>query len=246
MFRSNAYNLLWIISGGVIALLMFLPLKWVGPHIVPATMTTSKIQYTGTIWKGQISGLTDLDQVTYTLKPLNVLFANLPLTFLAVDKGLNVRGKAGRSRAKDILFKINISDLPLPDPRLRGLAGLATARIDTVVWDKSGSCEDIKGTAQSNVLTQNRSLFNWSGPVISGPISCGANGAYVFSLSGRDNTQIIEARISISAQGSYSSDITVTTQDQNASMALPLFGFEEKQATIEGRQFVLIEQGRWQ
>jgi len=77
-------------------------------------------------------------------------------------------------------------------------------------------------------------------------LKCGDDGAYVFALSGQDNTQIIEAKISISATGRYSSDITVTTRDQNAAMALPLFGFEENRATPQGRQFVLIEQGQWQ
>jgi len=85
---------------------------------------------TGTIWEGQISGLTDLDLVTYRFKPFMFILGQLPLTFSGIDKGLTVSGKAGMQRAEDISFTINIADLPLPDPRLGGLAGLGTARIE--------------------------------------------------------------------------------------------------------------------
>ena len=235
----------WALLGGFFALLIFLPLKWVGPKILPVNMTSAETQYSGSIWKGRVSQLKDLDSVDFTLKPLNVLRGERPATFVAKATGLNVSGSAGKRQAQDISFAINMASLPLPDPRLKGLAGMATARIENVEWNDLGACESITGRAQSDILQSNQGLFNWSGPVISGPIRCDDTGAYVFTLTGKDQTQSIETLITISASGSYQADINVTTRDQNAALALPLFGFEEKSRNSAGRQFVLIEQGQW-
>lgn len=238
-------KLFWLLPGLILAFVVFLPLSWVGPRVVPSQLTKADTRYQGTVWNGQINDLQDVETVTFTLNPFKFLGSDLPVDARLSANGLQANGKLAQSQAEDVSLRINVASLPLPDPRLRGLAGQMTAQLDTVEWSKDGQCQTVSGTVQSDILMRNRSLFSWTGPNLSGPISCDGNGGYLFAMSGKDDVQIIEANVSISALGTYKSDIQVVTRDQEATLVLPLFGFEERGQNAEGIEFRLIEQGSW-
>ncbi len=238
-------KLLWLLPGALIALLMFLPLSWLGPRLVPAELASDKTTYRGTIWNGVISDLKDVRSVEYIASPLKLLSAKPPIKARVTATGLQANADLGRTKAQDVSLQINVANLPLPDPRLKGLSGQITARIESVEWAKNGQCLTMRGTASSDVLTKNQRLFAWSGPVVAGPVSCDDGGVYVFNLSGNDAVQKIDAIVSISASGDYRSDMTVTTRDSDAVLVLPLFGFEDRGQKADGQEFRLVEQGKW-
>ncbi|RKQ72129.1 type II secretion system (T2SS) protein N [Litorimonas taeanensis] len=236
---------LFILAGVVLGLVAFLPLSWVGPMVLPSAFKTNNTAYFGTVWKGGLLNLRDVNTVNYTLKPSALLRGGYPLEIELGAVGVEVSGFAAQNKARNLSMHMNVASLPLPDPRLKGLSGQINARVETVNWDKDGKCKSLSGTAQSDVLTRNRALFQWDGPVLSGPIGCDNAGDYIFNLSGQDDLQSITARISISALGQYKSDINVITRDEDAALVLPLFGFEDRGHKAEGREFSLVEQGQW-
>lgn len=243
--RTVLLSALFCGFGAITALLCFLPLAWVGPFIVPSTFSMDKTQYQGTVWSGGIIGLRDVESVKYTLKPLRYVTGDLPLQVDMSAPGLQAQGALARFKMEDFNLRIQVANLPLPDPRLKGLNGQITARVEMAEWDENMDCETVSGTARSDVLKQNQSLFAWTGPVLAGPLSCGDDGSFVFNLQGKDDVQIISADVSISAAGFYNSNMRVVTRDREAALVLPLFGFEEKGETSQGLEFSLVEQGRW-
>lgn len=236
---------LWCALGALIALLTCFPLSWVGPKVLPQTLMLENTRFKGTVWKGFVEPLRDLDSVAYSLHPLKFFSAQPPIKARLNATGLNVDGLLSRSRAQDVSMQINVSALPIPDPRLRGLAGRVDIRVIKAQWDASGECRNISGHVRTDVLLRNRGLFNWTGPELRGPISCGDDGQYQFTLTGRDDVQKINAFISISSDGQYKTDMSVITQNAEAALALPLFGFVEKSRNSDGLEFGLVEQGRW-
>lgn len=231
--------------GALAALLCFLPLAWVGPFLVPSTFTTDKTQYRGTLWSGGAFSLRDLDRVNFKLKPFKYLSGDLPLQVDMSAQGMRADGALSRNKMEGFDFSINVANLPLPDPRLKGLRGQIITRVEQAKWDGNAHCTMISGTARSDVLKQNEAVFQWTGPALRGPISCGENGSFVFNLTGEDDIQSIAAIVSISAEGRYQSDMRVVTKDQGAALILPLFGFEQKGESAEGSEFSLVEQGQW-
>lgn len=238
-------KLIWLCLGGLSALIYFLPLSWIAPLALPGTFTTEQTQYRGTVWSGALSNLRDVEAVNYTLKPLNLITGKMPLQVEMKAKGLSAIGGLSRHKMKGFDFNIDVSSLPLPDPRLKGLAGEVSAKIAQAAWDKENSCISISGVARSNILTQNKSLFEWEGPILAGPISCDEEGRIIFDLKGEDEVQSIFVIVAISAAGEYRSDMRVITRDQEAALVLPLFGFEERGSSQEGVEFRLVEQGQW-
>jgi len=238
-------KLFWLIPGGLMALLWFLPLSWIAPFVVPSAFTTDQTQYRGTLWSGTISALRDVDTVNYKLKPLNAIIGKMPLSVDITANGISARGGASNSEVKEFGFKINVSSLPLPDLRLRGLAGEIYGTVENARWDKDRACVSASGAATSNILTQNRALFAWEGPVLSGPISCDEAGSVIFDLKGADAVQSITVKVAISAAGQYHSDMRVVTKDPEAELVLPLFGFEERGRVQNSVEFRLVEQGQW-
>lgn len=238
-------KLLWLVPGLCLGLFAFMPLSWLGPHYVPDNLTTVATQYSGTIWAGGVTNLRDFDAVDFRLKPFSALKGGYPLTVTLRAPGLKASALASSKKARDVSFQMNIANLPLPDPRLKSLAGQVTARIDDMRWKKEGLCDVFQGTVRTDILTRNRALFQWEGPVLAGPVSCHEEGDYVFDLSGQDETQAITARITVSPTGQYLSDIKVETGDQDAAQILPLFGFEALGRENNRNVFRLKEQGNW-
>lgn len=238
-------RLFWLLPGAILALLTFLPLSWVGSVALPASLTTAETSFRGTIWRGSVHNLRDVESVTYALRPLKIFGPGLPVEAELAATGLRANLEASRHQAANLRLQINVANLPLPDPRLRGLAGQISAVIDDVSWTETAQCKSIAGTASTDVLTRNKALFSWEGPRLSGPVSCSDEGDYVFELQGQDPRQTISATVSISAGGQYKSDIAVITRDDEAALVLPLFGFEERGETSNGMEFRLVEQGQW-
>jgi len=147
-------------------------------------------------------------------------------------------GTVSQSRAKDIVFHMDVATVPFTDGRLQGLRGDFTAEISEMQVAEQ-ACQSAAGLARTDVLQRNGGKIQWTGPELAGPIRC-EDGALIADLSGRDAQQTITAFIKLMPDGLYRADVSVRTIRAEADAVLPLFGFSRS-----GQNFVLTEQGKW-
>jgi len=222
--------------GGLIALVPRIPLAWVGPHVILAT-SGQDIHYSGTIWNGQVTGLDFIGAVNFKLAP-SKLFAGLPLTFQTQSPIMQISGQASKAELKNFRFYSGqFSSLPTRDGRLRELDGQVNISVSKALYD--GTCVSAAGQASTDFLSRNEARWQWRGPELAGPVSC-EDGDVIVRLSGSDNNQTVRADLRIAVDGGYRADISVQTNQPEAGIVLPLYGFE-----LLGREYKLTEQGQW-
>lgn len=216
------------VIGALSALVVGFPLRWVAPSFVA---DGADFNYSGTIWAGRVSNVPIFAAFKYKLAGLSVDVQG--------QNGANVMvGNLGRTRAKDMDVQIDLSTLPMTDPRLQGLVGQLSATLDDVRWTDAG-CTAAAGRVATDILQRNGGAINWTGPNLAGPISC-EDGHIIARLRGKDTEQSVAADVTLMLNGDYRAEITVSTDRVEAPAVLPMFGF-----TGTNRDFRLTEQGRW-
>jgi len=220
---------------GLGALVSALPLAWIAPLVVPETVRTSAsdLTYRGTIWRGTLSGLPLFESANY-----NASLLSQRMNFTTGGRGNYLNGDISKSDAKNINLRVNLTSIPFTDGRLVNLQGDVVALISEMTFDET-SCLSAIGNAQTDVLQRNGGAIQWTGPLLTGPISC-EEGAVIANLSGKDGQQSVNALLDLAPDGNYRAVVTVRTNRAEADAVLPLFGF-----TRAGRDFKLTEQGRW-
>ncbi len=223
--------------GGGIALLTQLPLVWIAPHFIPENMGAD-IRYSGTIWDGRAAGLNDIGAVSFKLSPKALISSQLPLTFQTRSPAMQMSGKASPGRLKDFRFSGTLGQLPLRDGRLIELRG----QVEFTIADmKIGEgCVSVTGQAATDFLTRNEARWRWRGPKLAGPISC-EGGDLKVEMSGSENGQTIQADFRLLKDGNYRADVSVKTNQPEAGVVLPLYGFDKQ----PNGDFKLTEQGQW-
>ena len=233
---KKRFIVLAALLGALIAFMPRIPLSWVGPHILPAN-AGQNIDYSGTIWDGQMTGLDIVGTANFTLSPKDI-FSGEPLSFKTQSPIMQMSGQASKSKLRDFrFFSGQFSSLPTRDGRLKDLKGQVTATISELNYD--GSCVSAAGQMATDFLTRNEWRWQWRGPKLAGPISC-EEGDVVVRLSGSENRQTVRADLRLAKDGGYRADITVQTNQPEAGVVLPLYGFEQV-----GREYKLTEQGQW-
>jgi len=230
----------YILLGGLgafAALIARLPLSWVAPHFMPED-SGHNVSYSGTVWEGQVRGLNYVGNANFQLSPKRLMSGGLPLHFTSQSSAMFISGQASQKRLKDIWFSGTLAKLPTRDGRLKELAGKVNIRVDELQLE-DGGCAFASGQASTDFLTLNQSRWQWQGPLLAGPITC-EGGDLLVNLTGRENRQIIRADLRLSENGRYSADIAVQTDQVEAGVVLPLYGFEK-----QGREYKLTEQGQW-
>ena len=223
--------------GAVAAVISQLPLAWLAPNFMSEGLGKD-IAYSGTVWEGQVTGIDYIGAVNFKLSPTAFFKGVLPLNFETQSLAMSISGRASQTQLKDIRFSGVLSELPTRDGRLKELAGTVDIRVDDLQI-KDESCVSASGIASTDFLALNRARWQWQGPELSGPISC-EGGDLLASLSGNESRQRIRADLRLSADGSYSADITVQPDQPEAGVVLPLYGFE-----AVGRDYKLTERGQW-
>ncbi len=228
----------WILPAllsGLIALFAFLPLAWVAGFLVTDDVkaVAPELAYQGTVWNGTVSGLP--------------VFGTANVKTALLSRSASVQAGEGENylsaeltpkTATDVDLRVSFANLPLNDGRLQGLQGLLVAEISELNFE-GNRCVSARGTVRTDVLQRNGGAIQWTGPELTGPISC-EGGALLAVMTGRDAEQAIEANIRMAPDGVYRADISVQTNRAEADAVLPLFGF-----TRSGGSFMLTEQGRW-
>jgi len=221
----------------VIAMVLQLPLAWVAPYFLPQGLGQN-IHYSGTIWNGQVRGLDYVGVVNFQVSPKALVTGGLPLSFVTQSPAMTISGEVSRRQFRDIRFSGMLAKLPTRDGRLKELAGQVIIRVNELQIE-GDNCTFATGEVSTDFLTLNRSRWQWKGPTLTGPISC-EGGNLLVNLLGRENRQIIRADLRLSKDGSYGANITVQTDQTEAGVVLPLYGFEK-----QGREYKLTEQGQW-
>lgn len=221
----------------VVTAIWHLPAAWIAGPLIPKNLTP-RPQFIGTVWNGQIPNIDGINPVHFTVKPLNMLRGKPPATFESVSPYLQFTGTATLAGSISTQAKGYIRGLGVFDTRFRTLAGqydltLSNMRI-------RNTCQSGEGQFSTNLLAENRAVWEWTGPILSGPIRC-ENGQIIAQLKGADTQQNIEAVLRIDLSGAYRVDVDVNTRDSRAEFVLPLYGFEK---TEQG--YSLLEEGRWQ
>ena len=228
----------WILPAlisGLIALVAFLPLGWVAGFAVPDNIKSlaPDLDYHGTVWNGTVTGLPIFGAANVDITPLSrraLIHSGQGQNYLSAD--------IGTRSAKDVDLRVNLATIPFTDGRLQGLRGMLNAQISDMQIENQ-SCTSANGTVTTDVLQRNGGTVQWTGPELTGPIRC-EEGALIADLKGRDSMQTISALIRMSPDNTYRVDINVRTARVEADAVLPIFGF-----TRSGKNFVLVEQGRW-
>jgi len=230
------YFLLGVL-GAIAGLVSQLPLAWVAPHFLPAGLGQN-IDYSGTVWKGQVRGLDYIGAVNFQLSPKALVSGGLLLNFATQSPAMSISGQAAQKQLKDIRFTGTLAKLPTRDGRLKELAGQVNIRVNELHIEDQG-CTYAAGQMSTDFLALNQSRWQWTGPSLAGPISC-EKGDLLVNLSGRENRQIIRADVRLSKNGQYAAKISVQTDQVAAGVVLPLYGIEK-----QGREYKLTEQGQW-
>ena len=223
--------------GAALALISQLPLSWIAPHVMPAG-SGQNIAYSGTIWDGQVRGLDFIGSANFKVSPKAWISGGLPISFVSQSPAMSISGKASQKQLKDIRFSGILANLPTRDGRLKELAGQVNIRVDELQI-KDEACSFAEGQVSTDFLALNQARWQWKGPTLAGPISC-ADGDLVVNLLGNENRQVIRADLRLSKNGVYGANITVQTNQPEAGVVLPLYGFEK-----QGQEYKLTEQGQW-
>jgi hypothetical protein len=228
----------WILPAllsGIIALFAFFPLSWAAGFFVPdeAKVFAPDLAFKGTVWNGSLSGIPVFGAANFEASVLSRRVS------IQSGEGRNyLSAEVMPNLAEDIDLRVNFEDLPLNDGRLQGLQGALAAQISELKFDGQ-SCVSAAGVLRTDVLQRNGGSIQWTGPELSGPVTC-KDGSLLAALAGRDADQDIEADIKFAPDGLYRADISVRTRREEADAILPLFGFSRS-----GGSFLLTEQGRW-
>ncbi len=219
------------------AVLMQLPLAWVAPCFMPENMGEN-IRYSGTIWNGRASGLDNIGAVSFKLSPKALISGQLPLSFQTQSPAIKMSGEASRKRLKNFRFSGTLAQLPLRDGRLTELRG----QVEFTIADMEigEGCVSATGEASTDFLMRNEARWRWRGPKLAGPIRC-EEGDLKVEMSGSENGQTIQADFRLLKDGNYRADVSVKTDQPEAGVVLPLYGFDKQ----PNGDFKLTERGQW-
>ena len=230
MRRGFFYGLLLLVvlAGGLIA---FAPLSFVLRQSEIADRGLGWQQARGTIWQGQITGL--------TWQGDGVGAVNISSNLLRIFSGkpsheARWSGPAGQGVAlvkvernggiaEDISLSIPLTERLGTDPQLAQFGGYLRL-VNGQVRYRNGECVAASGTVSTDIVRLAAASFDRDWPVLSGSLAC-SSGNLAATLSGdaSDGTQII-------LEGSLSGDleIVIANADRDVRNALLSAGFVEE------------------
>ena len=220
------------------------PMDWAVSKFIPIQYTGKNTHISGNVWNGRIENFVvpwgQIDNVQVNTSPHRLL-TQTPVEISTTGLVFLLGGLIGYNRAEFVDVYANLAQVPLTDSRLVGVFGRATI-IDFGLAAKKGKCQSAKGNVWTDVLAVNKHMWNWHGPVLSGPISC-ENKKLKFILSGQEKGIDIHAILYIDFDGRYIVDVSVQTTDTQAAAFLPLLGFSQTNSGYNLKEQGLLVRG---
>lgn len=224
------------LAGVLIGGLANLPLSWVAPNFIPKE-NVGELQYGGTVWDGYVLGFPGFGPITFDAHPLKALTGKPFVNLETQSANFSAKGSAKPGLLSGVSVQGNMAHVGAIDPRFAGLVGGFQMTLKEAAFKEK--CESASGNVSTDVLTRNSQIMGWTGPALSGPISC-EDGAFKMELTGNDAQQSIKAVVRIIPDGTFRADVDVLTNDIRAGAVLPLYGFQPKDGG-----YSLLESGRW-
>jgi len=250
MRRYVFMAVIWAIA----CLVMFAPLRW-GLGILPSSATKQIVptSVSGTFFKGQAGVMLPKTSwplyLTYRNNVLDGLLGRPFSKLVFYGNGVDGQGHIGLSSGKDIKAELKLSQLPISDPRLAGVAGDVFLTLDALKIDKANkdgnnilACEQAQGRVRTNILAANQSRWQWRGPILSGPVTCDGDALHV-ALRGSDEDMNVSVDLRLHAEGRYEVNMDMRPLQElpaEFDFVLSALGFET-QANGTAR---LYEQGQ--
>jgi hypothetical protein len=220
--------------GGAAAVAAHFPASWAAK----ATYVDTPAQFGGSLWNGHVRGLGALPPIRFSLSPAALITRKGGITFDGSGGGVTIRGAGSPASVSDLSIAGDAAFLSQIDSRLSGLSGRFSVNVVGLKTD--GTCsEATRGQLRTNILSQNGGALGWTGPDLSGPITC-EGGDLSAIMSGESPGQTIEAKIKVLMDGSFQLRFVVNSSDPRAGLVLPLYGFETR-----GERYTLTEAGSW-
>jgi hypothetical protein len=209
------------------------PAKWA------ATLAGVDLPVTlgGTVWNGYAPSINAVPPIQFKTSPSGFFNESSLLTFTGAGNGVSINGRADYNKIEEINVTGDASFLGQIDGRLSNLSGRFDMKARELKID--GGCDGASGVISTDILARNTRLWQWTGPPLSGPITC-EQGVLTSILSGQIPGQSVEAVLKILPDGTYQIRAVINTNTPQAGVVLPLYGFE-----AQGERFTMNEAGRW-
>lgn len=222
---------------GFAALAAFFPAKWAASLALPDNVR-AQAKFTGTIWHGAVipNAKFGLSPIRYAVSPKAVIGGGDYLSFQS-SGALSLRGSGSHKRLQSLNISGPLQAFGPTDPRLGGLLGDVQLNVQDFIFEPF--CESGTGMASTDILARNQAYLNWTGPILSGPLSC-QNGILTANLTGAQGAQRIDLTLQFSGNGTYRADIDVTSPEPDIAPYLQGFGFSG-----DARRLSLAETGNW-
>lgn len=216
-------------------LIAWMPAGFVIDRINPEARAIGYERASGTVWDGQVSGLTlageTLGQLRFQLQPAALVSGR-------VAGRVDIDGPVGRLRGrveaapsgavwlKDMVGDINIHALNAIDPLLRRSPSELNLSLSTLVLDSEGRCLQADGDLQTDLLVVTGRRWNWNGPTLSGAITCdGSQLAADLSSPPDDAEQQVTASARLDLMARLY-DVTARVETEDRRLADVLIGLD--------------------
>ena len=221
-----------------------IPMAAVGNWMPLDSAGVSYVRASGTIWDGDVQGLTwrgrALGDAKVALRPLSLLLGQVRLRVAFDGKGALsgdgalVLGLGRRLTVENMSAQLALSDLPVILP----LNGTVNLRIAEATFGAKG-CRRIDAEIATDTLSRQPAGLAWSGPVLAGTASC-SNGNVVITLAGDRAPDSVKITMDISTTGDFRIVAEARTADQDVVRVLTAAGF-----TFGDGALKLEQAGRW-
>lgn len=191
----------------------------------------------GTIWNGQVKGLAvngrPVGDVRVAGQASDLLAGKLGASVELFGQGQSAKGWVGagadgRVIVRDARWTGDLSAQRGLDPRLANIGGRAILEIVAMEFDLAGGapqCVTGEGAAWTDALTSTPEEWRWTGPALSGPLTC-SDGAVSVRLDGAQDGDVIAVAGALLADMTTSVEASVETEHPRLSVMLPLLGFD--------------------
>ncbi|MAK62215.1 MAG: hypothetical protein CMK09_14695 [Ponticaulis sp.] len=215
------------------ALVVTLPAEFVMQRLVRSEPAIRYAQANGTVWNGSVHGI-QYDQQSIGSARIETdwlsIFSGKLSSLVRINDGVvNGRGRVsagltGQIEIEDLRLSGSTVELTNIRKEIRDLAGEYTLSIrNATLWD--GRCRSASGTVWTDLLTKMDRTVDWTGPELTGPVSC-RDGRFVLTLTGETPGQeTVDATLEIGLDATGAFEAEVTNAQQETGRALTLIGF---------------------
>lgn len=250
MIRIAIFVVLFIVLATGVGVAFF-PLSWTASFLAQNTRGFSYNEATGSIWSGKLTNVQyrtqRLGDVSFHLDAIKLFGGKLgaKVAFETADLAMDgsfaygIFDHSGELTA--MTLKGRTARIPGLPATLQVIPGDFRVELESARLTKDGGCTGVAGKIWTDMLAKGSEQLGWTGPEISGPVSCDAGRFKADARGAAANGDTAEAKVDIGAELKGGVQATVTTKDQLNPSKMAQAGF---QSTQPGRWEMALNLGR--